>query len=456
MPTTSGRFRWRIVALLFLATTINYVDRQVLSFTMTDDLFRQEMLEITPDQPGTAVVLTNEATDRFKVLYGDVDAAFKFAYAIGFLFMGWLVDKIGTRRGFSLGIIIWSGAAVLTASVNSMAGLRWARALLGFGESANFPSAIKTVAEWFPKRERSFANGLFNAGTNVGIILTALSVPYLILEFGWRSSFLVTGLLGFGLLALWWFTYSKPERSRSLSADELAYIRIDTEQLPPSKVSWGQLLGYKQTWAFAIGKFMADPIWWFYMSWLPDFFNSNAALDQKLDLKSFGLPFLLIYIVSDAGSVFFGWLSTQFMNWGWSANRARKTTLLICALCVVPIFFAAQTHSLTIAIALISLATAAHQGWSANMYTFASDLFPKKVVASVTGIGGMFGAVGGILLALLSGRIITAFGYLPMFIIASCSYSIALIIIHLVLPKLEPVRVEELEQREKWLAENRL
>lgn len=437
--TTSGRFRWRIVALLFIATTINYVDRQVLSFTMTDEVFRKEMLDLAPD-----ATLTKEATDRFKVLYGDVDAAFKFAYAIGFLIAGWLIDRIGTKRGFSIGIIVWSLAGMLTAFVGNIAGLRWARALLGLGEAANFPSSIKTVSEWFPRRERSFANGLFNAGANVGIILTALAVPYLILNYGWRSSFLVTGALGFGLLALWWFTYSKPEQNPNLSPDELAYIRSDDEKIAPLKVSWGRLLGYKQTWAFAVGKFMADPIWWFYMSWLPDFFNSNDALDQKLDLKSFGIPFLIIYVVSDAGSIFFGWLTTQFMNLGWSANRARKTTMLICALCVVPIFFAAQTSSLTVAIVLIAVATAAHQGWSANMYTFASDLFPKNVVASVTGIGGMFGAVGGILLALLAGRIITAFGYLPMFIIASCAYLLALGIIHLILPKLEPIKTEEL------------
>jgi ACS family hexuronate transporter-like MFS transporter len=338
----------------------------------------------------------------------------------------------------------------MTSFVSNMAGLRWARTLLGLGESANFPAAVKTVAEWFPRKERSFANGLFNAGTNVGIILTAVSVPYLILRFGWRSSFFVTGLLGFGLLILWWITYTKPERNPNVSASELAYIRSDSDKVPFRKVSWTRLLGFKQTWAFAIGKFMADPIWWFYMSWLPDFFNSNDALDQKLDLKSFGVPFLIIYVVSDAGSVFFGWLTTQFMSWGWSANRARKTTMLICALCVVPIFFAAQTSSLTVAIALISLATAAHQGWAANTYTFASDLFPKNVVASVTGIGGMFGAVGGILLALLSGRIITAFGYVPMFVIASCSYLIALILIHLVLPTLNPVKAEELEESDYW------
>lgn len=430
-----------MVALLFLATTINYVDRQVLSFTMTDELFRKEMMGIGTDQ-----ILTQEALDRFKIQYGDVDAAFKFAYAIGFLVVGWLIDRIGTKRGFAIGIYVWSIAAVATTFVNSMRGLALARTSLGIGEAANFPSAVKTVSEWFPKRERSFASGLFNAGANVGIILTALTVPWLILKFGWRSSFFVTGLLGFVLLAVWWLTYTKPHRNPRVSRAELAYIHGDDDhEQQPLKVSWSKLLSYKQTWSFAIGKFMTDPIWWFYMTWLPDFFNSNDSLDQRLDLKSFGIPFLIIYIVSDAGSVFFGWLSTQFMNLGWTANRARKTTMLICALCVVPIFFAARTSSLSLAIALISVATAAHQGWAANMYTFASDLFPKSVVASVTGIGGMFGAVGGILLALLAGRIITAFGYLPMFIIAGCAYLIALAIIHLVLPKLEPVSVEELE-----------
>lgn len=399
------------------------------------------MLEMAPN-----ATLTKEATDRFRILYSDVDAAFKFAYAIGFLLVGWLIDRIGTRRGFALGILVWSIAAVLTAFVRNIMGLSWARAALGLGESANFPSSIKTVAEWFPKSERSFASGLFNAGTNVGIILTAFLAPYLILQFGWRSSFLITGLLSFGLLILWWFMYSKPERNPNLSQEELAYIRSDNEKQTPINFSWGQLLGYKQTWAFAIGKFMADPIWWFYISWLPDFFNSNDAFDQTLDLKSFGVPFLVIYIVSDAGSVFFGWLSTQFMAWGWSANRARKTTMLICALCVVPIFFAAKTNSVTVAIALLSLATAAHQGWAANMYTFASDLFPKNVVASVTGIGGMFGAVGGILLSLLAGRIITHFGYLPMFIIASCVYLLALLTIHLISPRLEPLKAEDLER----------
>lgn len=437
--TSPGTFRWRMVALLFVATTINYIDRQVLSFTMTDELFRKEMLGMT-----TTDILTQERIDQFRVEYSKVDSAFKFAYAIGFLLMGWLIDRIGTKRGFSLGIAIWSLAAIGTSLVQSLSGLTLARVALGLGEAANFPAAIKTVSEWFPRRERSYANGIFNAGTNVGIILTALLVPYLILNFGWRSSFLVTGVLGFGLLMLWWVMYSKPIRNKRVTPAELAYIRSDATNEPPIRVSWMRLLSYKQTWAYIIGKFLADPIWWFYMAWLPDFFNSNDALDQKLDLKSFGVPFLIIYVVSDAGSIFFGWLSTQLMNMGWSANRARKTTMLICALCVVPIVYAAKTNSLTVAIALISLATAAHQGWAANMYTFASDLFPKNVTASVASIGGMFGAVGGILLARYSGDIINTLGYQPLFIMAACTYLLALLLIHLVLPRLEPVSDAEL------------
>ena len=438
-PSSPGTFRWRMVALLFVATTINYIDRQVLSFTMTDELFRKEMLGLAATD-----ILTQERIDLFRVEYSKVDSAFKFAYAIGFLLMGWLIDRIGTKRGFSLGIALWSFAAVGTSLVRGLGGLTLARMALGLGEAANFPSAIKTISEWFPRRERSYANGIFNAGVNVGIILTALLVPFLILNYGWRSSFWVTGLLGFGLLILWWFTYTKPHQNHRVSAAELTYIRSDEATEPPLRVSWMRLLSYKQTWAYALGKFLADPIWWFYMAWLPDFFNSNEALDQRLDLVSFGVPFLIIYVVSDAGSIFFGWLTTQLMNRGWSANRARKTTMLICALCVVPIVYAPNTNSLVVAIALISLATAAHQGWSANLYTFASDLFPKNVTATVTSIGGMFGAIGGILLARYSGDIINRVGYQPLFIMAGCAYLLALLLIHLVLPNLEPVSAAEL------------
>ena len=436
-----GNFRWRIVLLLFFATTINYIDRQVLSFTMIDETFRREMMHIPADQP-----LTESQLDEFKVLYSYVDTAFKVAYTLGFLLTGWLIDWVGTKRGFSISIIVWSVAGVLNAFAGSLRSLSLVRFMLGIGEAGNFPSAVKSVAEWFPRQERAFANGIFNAGANVGVIVTALFVPWLTIQYGWRFSFIATGVLGFLVLIAWWTLYHRPEDHPRLSRSELAYIeQDDDEDLPDEKLFWWRLLGLRQTWAFIVGKFLCDPIWWFYLTWLPDFFNSNEALDEKLNLTSMGLPFLVIYIVSDGGSVLFGWLSSKFILLGWSLNRARKTTMLLCALCVVPIFFAAQTSSIYIAIALISLATAAHQGWSANLYTFASDLFPKSAVASVTGLGGMFGAIGGILLAAVAGTIRVSFGYQPLFLIAGSSYLIALLIIHSLTPTLKPVNRKELE-----------
>jgi MFS transporter, ACS family, hexuronate transporter len=437
-----GNYRWRIVALLFFATTINYIDRNVLSFTMIDENFRKDILGVTGE-------LTQADTDRFKEMMGYVDALSKFAYALGFVLVGWLIDKIGTKRGFSLSITVWSLGGIAHAFIGSVWGLSASRFTLLFGESGNFPSAIKSVAEWFPRKERSFATGVFNAGANVGIICTALAVPYIALHYGWRVSFFVTGSLGLILLAFWWLTYYRPEEHPKVSDAELNYIKdgevVDT--VAPQKLSWAKLLGYRQTWAFAMGKFMADPIWWFYLTWLPDFFNSNEALDQKLDLKNIGLPFLIIYLVSDGGSIFFGWLATFFMKRGWSVNKARKVTLLLCALCVVPIFFASITSNLYVAIALISLAAAAHQGWSANCFTLVSDMFPKHTIASVTGIGGVFGSVGGILLAGVAGLIRVQFGYFPLFVIASSAYLIGLLLVHLLAPRLEPISRASVEPR---------
>lgn len=435
----AGNYRWRIVALLFFATVINYIDRNVLSFTMIDDNFKKEMLGIPTNQP-----LTEAAIAQFKVQMGYVDSAFKLMYMFGFILIGWLIDRIGTKKGYALGITVWSIAGIGTAFVSSIMGLRLMRGLLGLGEASNFPAAIKTVSEWFPKKERTLANGIFNAGTNIGVIITALSIPALTLAFGWRASFLITGALGAFLLIFWWVLYSKPEESKNLSKEELAYINSDvSEEQSQEKIPWIKMLGYRQTWALMVGKFLADPIWWFYLTWLPDFFNTNEALDQKLDLKTIGIPFLVIYLVSDVGSVFFGWLSTQFMKMGWSLNKARKTTMLICALCVIPIFFASITNNIYIAVALISLAASAHQGWSANLYTFGSDLFPKNMVASATGIGGMAGAIGGVGFAAASGEIIASVGYVPLFIIASVAYLIALGIIQLIMPRLEPIKNAE-------------
>lgn len=433
-PTT-GNYRWRICALLFLATTINYVDRNVLSFTMIDGLFRKEMLGLP-----AGTILTDADTAHFKELMGYVDAAFKIAYALGFLIVGYVIDKVGTKTGYSIALSVWSLAAVLNGFVGSVRGLSVTRFLLGIGESGHFPSAVKTVAEWFPRKERSLATGIFNAGANIGIIVTALLIPWLTLTYGWRASFVFTGLLGFVVLLLWRITYSKPEAHKQLSKAELEYIQADGEEPVQPKASWAELFRHRQTWAFAAGKLMADPIWYFYLTWLPDFFNSSEALDQKLDLKNIGIPFLVIYLVSDAGSVFFGWLSSKLIQRGYSVNRARKTTMLLCALCVVPIVFASVTNNIYIAVALIALAAAAHQGWSANMYTLASDMFPKQSVGSVVGIGSMFGATSGALFAASTGLIRVKFGYMPLFIIAGSAYLIGLLLIHVLAPRLQPVK----------------
>lgn len=434
----SSTYRWRICALLFLATTICYVDRNVLSFTMIDDFFRREMLGLP-----AGAVLTDADVARFKELMGYVDGAFKAAYAIGFLIVGYFIDRIGTKRGFSISLLIWSLAGVATSIVSSVLGLSIVRSVLGIGESGNFPSSVKAVAEWFPKKERSLAAGIFNAGANVGIILTALAVPYITLHYGWRSAFVLTGALGFAVLGLWLWIYRLPSVHPAVSSAELAHIQSDHDAADTRRIPWAQMFRHRQTWAFCAGKFFADPIWYFYLTWLPDFFNSNESLDHKLDLKHIGLPFLFIYIFSDLGSVFFGWLSSRLIQSGWSVNKARKLTMLICALCVVPIIFAASTHSIYLAVAFIALAAAAHQGWSANNYTLASDMFPKQAVGSMVGIGSMMGAISGTIFAASTGIIRVRFGYLPLFIIAGTSYLIGLLCIHLLAPKLDPVKLEE-------------
>jgi MFS transporter, ACS family, hexuronate transporter len=436
-----GKYRWRIVAILFFATTINYIDRNVLSFTMLDEGFRRTMLGLDSSVP-----LTDEHLKNFKTLMGQVDAAFKIAYALGFVLVGWMIDKIGTKKGFSISIIVWSLAGILNGFVTNVRGLFATRFMLGIGEAGNFPSAIKSVAEWFPKKERAFATGIFNAGANIGIILTAIFVPIITINYGWRTAFIFTGFLGVLLLFFWWITYNKPEEHPKVTQEELSYIRSDQDELDTNKkISWAKLLPYKQTWAFAFAKFLTDGVWWFYLTWLPDFFNSSAALDTKLDLKSVGLPFLVIYLVSDGGSVFYGWLSSRFIKKGWSVNAARKTTMLICAATVIPIFFAAQTSSIIVAIILVSIATAAHQGFSANLFTLSSDMFPKQAVGSVVGIGGMMGAIGGALIAYNAGSIIANVGYLPLFIYAGSAYLLAVLIIHLLAPKLKKVSFQEID-----------
>lgn len=432
-------YRWRILALLFFITTVNYIDRQVISFTIIDEQFQRDIMNIPAGKP-----ITEQDQIEYTQVKGWIDATFKIAYGIGFVVVGWFIDRVGTRKGFATAITLWNIAAVGTGFASSIGSLLSMRFLLGLGEAGNFPSSIKSVAEWFPKKERAFATGIFNAGTNVGVILTALFVPWLIINTGWKSSFIITGAIGFLLLIFWLKIYKKPEEHTKITQEELDHIHSDQEDIAlvaGGKVSWGKLFRYKQTWAFAMGKFFTDCVWFLFLFWLPSFFSENDTLDQTLDLKSVGLPFIIIYLVSDFGSIFYGWLSSKFIQNGWTVNRARKITMLICGFTVVPIFFASTTNSLVIAIVLIAIATSAHQGFSANLYSIVSDMFPKKAVASVVGIGGLFGAISGAILTASTGYIVSFAGYLPIFIYASIAYLLALLIIHLLAPKLEFVRL---------------
>lgn len=441
-PARVGHYRWVICALLFFAATINYIDRQVIG-----------ILKPT---------LVKEFQWQDERVYAAIVFSFQLAYAIGLLLAGRVMDKIGTRRGFAIAVVLWSIAAVAHAcadwfpwlklpTVNldattgfsivmlsgAAAGFALARFALGIGEAGNFPAAIKTTAEWFPKKERALATGIFNSGTNVGALLTPLAVPWITLHWGWQWAFIGTGLTGFLWLAWWLWIYRAPEEHPRLTPAELAYIRSDPiEATEP--IEWKKLLPHRQTWAFAIGKFMTDPIWWLYLFWIPDFLNRNHGLD----LKSIGLPLVVIYLVADVGSIGGGWISSALIKRGWTVNRSRKTAMLICALSVVPIMFAAKAANLWVAVGLVSLAAAAHQGWSANLFTLTSDMFPRRAVGSVVGIGGMAGAIGGMFIALIVGEILQRTGsYVPIFIMAGSAYLIALAVIHFLAPKLEAAEV---------------
>ena len=413
-----GHFRWVICALLFFAATINYLDRQVIA-TLKGDLQRAGIWD--------------------EIGYSWVVFTFQAAYALGLLVAGRVMDHLGTRKGFSLSVLFWSAAAMVHALASSVMGFAAARFALGLGEAGNFPASIKTTAEWFPKKERALATGIFNAGTNVGILVAAAIVPPITLNWGWRWAFVVTGLVGFVWLAFWILLYRRPEEHPRLSKAELAYIQSDPPE-PATRIPWKRLLPHKQTWAFAIGKFMTDPIWWIYLFWLPDFLNKN----YKIDLKNIGPPLIIVYLIADIGSVAGGWLSSSMIKRGVSVNRARKTAMLICALAVVPVVFAAKASNVWVAVLLVGLAAAAHQGWSANLFTTTSDMFPRRAVGTVVGIGGMAGAVGGMLISYIVGSILQLSGsYVPIFIIAGSAYLAAWVIIQLLVPTLEPAPVED-------------
>jgi ACS family hexuronate transporter-like MFS transporter len=416
-----GHYRWVICALLFFASTINYVDRQVIGILEKD---LRVIIGWTP------------------VDYGNIVAAFNAAYALGLLVSGRLIDRFGTKIGYAVAIVVWSLAGMAAALARTPFGFGVARAALGIGEAANFPAAIKTVAEWFPKRERALTTGIFNAGTNVGAIVAPLTVPWIFINWGWQWAFVLTGALGFIWLLFWLPVYRRPTEHPKLSVAELAYIQSDPPDPPATKIPWIQLVPHRQTTAFAIGKFMTDPVWWFYLYWIPSFLREKHGLE----LSTVGLPLITIYLIADLGSVGGGWLSSSYIKRGWSINRARKITMLICAIAVLPIVFMPYVGNLWLAVLLFGLAAAAHQGWSANIFTTSSDMFPRRAVGSVVGVGGMAGAIGGAIMAVTTGVVLDRTGgnYMLIFFAVGPAYLVALGIIHLLAPKLQPVDEDDL------------
>ena len=412
-----GYFRWVICTLLLLGTTKNYMDRQVL---------------------GVLKVTLQHDFGWSEIAYGDLVSAFQIAYAAGMLLVGWLVDRLGTRLGYALAMIFWSLASMGTALANSLSSFMLSRYALGFWEAAVFPASIKAVAEWFPKKERALATGIFNAGTNIGAIVTPLIVPWMVVHWGWRTAFVGIGAVGFIWLAVWLLIYGNPEDHPWVSKAELQYIRSDPQEAM-RKIKWARLVPLRQTWAFALGKFLTDPIWWFYLFWVPGFLQDKHGLA----LTGIGIPILVIYVISDVGSVAGGWISSSLINRGHSVNAARKIAMLLCAVGVIPVVFAYRVESVWSAVLLIGLAAACHQGFSANLYTLTSDMFPARAVGSVVGMGGMAGAIGGWFIADVVGHVLEWTGsYMIPFAMAGVAYLVALGVIHILTPRLEPARVE--------------
>ncbi len=409
-----GYVRWTVCALLFFAITINYVDRQII---------------------GVLKPLLSEQFGWSETDYGDIVFWFQTAYAIGLLAFGRVLDILGTRWGLTLAVGVWSLAAMAHAGASSVFQFAAARFALGLGEAGGYPAAIKTVAEWFPQRERALAAGILNAGANVGALVTPVVVPLLALAFGWRAAFVVTGAMGLIWLLIWWFAYRRPSEHPRLGAAERSLIESDPID-PPGKVAWLDLIRRRETWAFIVGKFITDPVWWLFLFWLPDFFSKTYGLN----LLTFGPALVVVYLMADAGSIGGGWLSSRLIARGWSVNRARKATMLVCALCVTPISLAVFAHNLLAAVALIGLAAAAHQGWSANLFTLVSDTFPRRAVATVVGMGGFAGAVGGMCIAKFAGWTLETTGsYVPLLIFAGVAYLSALLLIQMLTPRLEPI-----------------
>ena len=417
--------RWAVCGLLFFATTINYIDRQILSL----------LKPILDDQ----LHWTNAE-------FGMVNSAFQGAYGVSLLIFGWLIDKYGTKIGYAISIAAWSLAAMGHALVGSVGGFLWARVALGLGEGGNFPAAIKATAIWFPKKERALATSLFNSGANVGAILAPAIVPWLAFKFGWQSPFLAAGAIGFLWLFLWMPWFETPDKKPALSKEELAWIQSDREEVQAQKIPWGQLLGYRQTWGFILPKLITDPVWWFFLIWLPDFFKQTRGLDIKKSWVLLVTIYSIVTVLSIAG----GWVTGHMAKTGWSMNHARKGGMLLFALCVVPIL-AVTGASDWGAVLLIGLAGAAHQAFSANLFTTVSDSFPKQAVASVIGIGGMAGALGGMLFPIVTGMLLDSYkvsgniaaGYGILFAFCAAAYLFSLILLQLLNPRLEPVQIKK-------------
>ena len=412
----AGRYRWVIVALLFAATAVNYIDRQMIGVL----------------KPTLVAEFGWSETDFARIVFW-----FQVAYAIGYIGFGRIVDVIGAKLGYSIAIIVWTAGHMAHGFASGLASFAAARFGLGIGESGNFPAGIRAVTDWFPQRERAYAIGLFNAGANVGAIITPLLVPVLVLWFGWRAAFFLTGIFGVIWLVVWWLVYRHPSEHKKVSPAELAWIQQDPAD-PVEAIGWSRLLTVRETWAYALGKFLIDPIWWFFLFWLPGYLFER----YDMDLTTFGLPLAAIYLISDGGSIFGGWMSSRLIKAGRTPNFARKITMLLCAFAVTPIWFAQSIDSVWGAVLIIGLATAAHQAFSANLYTLPSDVFPRGAVGSVVGIGGTVGALGGMGMALFTGYILDSTGsYETLFAICASAYLVALAVVHVLTPKLAPAKV---------------
>lgn len=424
MPRFPTNYRWQVIALLFVATTINYLDRQVISLL----------------KPTLERVFDWTETD-----YSHIVMAFQGAYALSFVAFGWGIDRIGSKVGYSLSVTVWSIAAMLHAVASSTFSFGIIRGLLGLGEGGNFPASIKTVTEWFPQKERALATGIFNSGTNIGAVVAPILVPWILDVFGWQAAFLITGAIGFIWLFFWWIYYESPNRHKKISAQELAYVSEQSLSEPEAAVNWTDLLKRRQTWAFILGKLFTDPVWWFFLFWLPSFLASTF----QVNLTRPSLPLIVIYSSATIGSVGGGYISGYFLRKGWSVNASRKLSMLIFAICIVPIMAIQFATSLWVVIGLLSLAVAAHQAWSANLFTLVSDLFPKKAVSSVVGIGGMAGSIGGLLFPLLVGYLLDTYktlgsistGYNVLFVVCGSAYLVALASIHLLAPSLKQTTI---------------